>query len=53
MCIRDSCTLVERQAERLERVDDHLHAALYLTLAVGVLNTQIKYLSLIHIFWWR
>ena len=37
------CTLVERQAERLERVDDHLHAALYLTLAVGVLNTQIKY----------
>ena len=37
------CTLVERQAERLERVDDHLHAAFYLTLAVGVLNTQIKY----------
>ena len=34
--------LVERQAERLEGIDDHLHAALDLTLAVGVLDAQIE-----------
>ena len=34
--------LVERQAERLECVNDHLHAALDLTLAVGILDAQIE-----------
>ena len=34
--------LVERQTERLEGIDDHLHAAIDLTLAVGVLDAQIE-----------
>ena len=35
--------LVERQAKRGERLDDGLHAALYLALFVRILNTQVEH----------